>query len=734
MAKSQPGAEITDADLMDAEDVVDDDQALDAADDAPRTSEDAWLGKNKVAQPVPPSQPAPLPQVSAGETFINRAANNVPLGRLATDLGVTGQMAASRLLGKVLPDSLSRSLPGVLPEPGAKLTPEAAKALLAMGAAEEKPYEPDLLDLYRGLRDNRTARTEIGSEQNPIAGIGGAATGLGLSVLAPIPGTKFKVGGEGMLGKIATGGVNGLLTGGINGAIAGATDGHADTAGGDFLGTAIDTSVGAMFGGLTGGMFGAAAPPSSALLRGLYRGFVTPTKAAQTLRDKGVELTTGQMDPDSVLGQLEEVSTSVGGVGPSITAQREAGKQSWRNVVMNEALPPGMTPPDPALPVDERLAAMYDGFVPAYAPAKGANIIPQTSQGVPLIPPKPVAPNVPAPAPMMPLPRAANGRWMPGAPRPSPAAPQAVPGIFDAAVDDPNILASAGDRADVRDFLANQLTIATQNAKGGKVSSDAILEMRHNIRREINQALKSQNNTQARLLQNAEGQLTDVLETSLPNDAFEALQAADAQYARYKPLESAIAAAGDQTSGFSPTQLSNAIKSSMGDKGAYARGAGGEMRDLASAGKKVFDTRSAPTGARIMGMGPFQWIGAPMSFAANLKPVQKALLGEYGWQKGLSGVDDAVSGALNRLPSEEAAREGLSSMGMGNSVEDRSRTPESIRFQQQVVSNPDAFGPYAERLQQAAQQGPNQLAMQDFLLSSDPEYLRQRKAAAGQGE
>lgn len=123
-----------------------------------------------------------------------------------------------------------------------------------------------------------------------------------------------------------------------------------------------------------------------------------------------------------------------------------------------------------------------------------------------------------------------------------------------------------------------------------------------------------------------------------------------------------------------------------------------------------------------------------MSFAANLKPVQKALLGEYGWQKSLGGVDSAVSGALNRFPYERIGEETLSSMRMTNTPESRASTPEGQRFYQQVVSRPDLFGPYAARLQQAAQNGPESLAMQDFLLSADPAYMQARKAAATQGE
>lgn len=96
----------------------------------------------------------------------------------------------------------------------------------------------------------------------------------------------------------------------------------------------------------------------------------------------------------------------------------------------------------------------------------------------------------------------------------------------------------------------------------------------------------------------------------------------------------------------------------------------------------------------------------------------------------ITAPDSAATYAIGRAAGESLTPD------TSNSPRARAATPEGQRFYQQVMSTPALFGPYAERLQQAAQNGPESLAMQDFLLSADPNYMRARKAAAtgGQGE
>lgn len=187
---------------------------------------------------------AEVPEVGPGETFLNRAVNALPLGRLVTDaLGAT-------------------VLQALRPRPSAELTEEAKAELAATGEASAEPESPGLVDTYRDVRDTRRVRTEAGSEQNPNAARAGTGAGLLLSVAAPLPKTSVGAarGANGalQLSRAARIG-NAALTGGLYGGLSGATDGEADTTRGDVAGTLRDASEGAAWGGLIGGGLAAAA-------------------------------------------------------------------------------------------------------------------------------------------------------------------------------------------------------------------------------------------------------------------------------------------------------------------------------------------------------------------------------------------------------------------------------------------------------------------------------------------
>ena len=388
-----------------------------------------------------------LPQIGAGETFVNRAVNALPVGKPTVDAIVAAELQASRGLGRMLPNALARRLPGVIAEPGARLTPQAKAELEAMGTPAEDGTAPGLLDTYRDVRDTRAARTELGSEQNPWAGRAGAGTGMLLSAGLPLP--AFKAGGEaatGLTGAVAAAARPTVLkralasaaTGVGYGALGGLTDGSADLTRGDFKGAGRDALIGGAFGGALGGLLpavttpgnfirsslsgaalgagvgtiaslagsekpkdagsvvmnagkgmaaGLALPLALGLGKRIYRGVVKPTDAAKYLREKGVKLTTGQMNPASKLAQMEEISSSAGGFGPVVKGQREESLRSWQDAVLNESRPPGAPPLDATMPVDQRLAASYRGFDEAYAPAKGIMMDAKTPGGRLLINP-----------------------------------------------------------------------------------------------------------------------------------------------------------------------------------------------------------------------------------------------------------------------------------------------------------------------------------------------------------
>lgn len=172
--------------------------------------------------------PTPDPKVGAGETFINRAVNMIPLGRPVVDALSTAAMQGAKALG--------------VGKSGVQLTPQAQAELGSMGV-ERQPEDTigNTVDTYRTMRDTRAQRTAAGSKQNPWAGRAGALTGFGLSLLAPLP-----KGGAGLTGAMATGAGYGAL--------AGLTDGKADLTRGEF-GQALEDTV---EGGAMGAAMGAA--------------------------------------------------------------------------------------------------------------------------------------------------------------------------------------------------------------------------------------------------------------------------------------------------------------------------------------------------------------------------------------------------------------------------------------------------------------------------------------------
>lgn len=93
---------------------------------------------------------------------------------------------------------------------------------------------------------------------------------------------------------------------------------------------------------------------------------ITPTPASARLLREGVPLTSGQLDPGSTLGTLEEATALVPkGMGP----EREAARVAYRNMVLGKAAAPGEAPPTSG-GLHERFAQLEEGFDRAYAPLK----------------------------------------------------------------------------------------------------------------------------------------------------------------------------------------------------------------------------------------------------------------------------------------------------------------------------------------------------------------------------
>jgi hypothetical protein len=376
-------------------------------------------------------------------------------------------------------------------------------------------------------------------------------------------------------------------------------------AAGGFLAVPEERGSGAALGAIGGAVLRGGAK----LLGKGARGIIQATPAAKYLQSKGVDLTIGQQAPRSAIGQFEEAGQSVGGIGPSIAAQRQAGREAWQGAILKQVAPTGTAVPTTG-DVPSRLASVYQGFDAAYAPVKGVSIFPAIHAG---------------------------GKGIPL---------QGSKGAFRKAVTDPAAMAPRDTQIAVDRFLQNELSILpTPKGALPKVPAGSLLKIRSNIRGAIREAGQAQDFPRARLLENAESAVTDTLETQLPKDAAALLRAADAKYAQYKIAESAVRRAGDVGEGFTPSQLSMSVRQGT-EPGQYARGGGGELRKLAAAGREVFDVRSPPTGARYLTVGPFGWVTAPVSAAAN-QPLPKALLtGQTAAQRRATAYIEALRRGL----------------------------------------------------------------------------------------
>ena len=363
-----------------------------------------------------------------------------------------------------------------------------------------------------------------------------------------------------------------------------------------------ERAEGAAVGGALGGGIYGGGKALGALGKAALRGVVKPSAAAQALQREGVEgLTIGQMAPDSILAQLEEASTSTPFVGPLMQAQRQAAKESWQNAVLNKARAPG-APMSQGGSVQEKLADVYQGFEGAYAPVKAA----------------PVQPVIKGQQAQMPLTEA-----------------------LEHSVNDPNALASDDTRRMVGKFLQNQTTLLTppalEGVGPGQLTAETLLKMRSNIRGAAREALQRQDFAAAQLLGNAERAVSMGLESQLPSQLASALKATDRQYGKQKIVSEAVRSAGDSPSGFTPSQLGMALRRAT-EKGSYARGDGGELRDLASAGREVFDSRIPPTGARLLSM-PVAMAASP-AFATQTG--RNLLTGQTAAQRKAQALIDAL--------------------------------------------------------------------------------------------
>jgi hypothetical protein len=452
-------------------------------------------------------------------------------------------------------------------------------------------------ETYRQARDENRRQSAAAKEAHKGVYY---ASGLpfALAASAALPGFKAAQGaGLGM--RALVGAANGALQGGL----AGAGESEADTLGG----VAKDAGVGAALGGGVGGVL----PVVGSVASSAVRGVVKPGALVRTLQRLGVDtnkLTLGQMNPEGAMAQMEEAGQHAIGSGKVIEAQREAGNQAWRDAVLKRALAPGATPG--AGGTAEKLAQAYEGFTPAY---EAVTQTPIASAG-----------------PM----RQSMGDQLRSA--------------FRSAVGDEGVLATEADRAAVARYLDNQAS-ALHFQPGETPSVGDLHAVRSNVGKVLRKALRGSNPNQAQadLLTNAEEAISQKMAENLSPKDLSALRAVDKQYGAYKTVEDAVARAGDTQQGLMPQHLSAAIKG-VSPRSAYARGAGGDLRDLAVAGAEALQTKTPPTGVRaLMQLVPgSHYVQAPLAALANTGGVKRALLGQTAAQLKTQALVDALRGTL----------------------------------------------------------------------------------------
>lgn len=344
-----------------------------------------------------------------------------------------------------------------------------------------------------------------------------------------------------------------------------------------------DRGLNTLVGALTGGGLGAAGRVGSKAIYGATR-----TPEAQFLLNRGVSLTPGQMNPGGAMNQFEQAIESIPGAKQVVHGARESAEQDFQRSVIESAAVPG-TKIKPSENVSDMLQQAYDSYAPLYDQAKGY--------------------------PVSPVVMRVQGGNIP------------LSQAFTQAARAPGVPASLQKSENA--WLQDRLTQLSKNPQ-----SEDLLQLRSDIRQRARLAnLKSDTNSShvANINGRADQAVSAALHSQLPPEPLQALASADANYGNYKIVENAIARSKDNIAGLTPAKLSQAIYDASADP-AYARGAGGDLRQLAKAGTSVFQTVVPPTGARVATLGA--GLAGAMAAPKLAIPIGTGMLGLSGTQTG----------------------------------------------------------------------------------------------------
>ena len=225
--------------------------------------------------------------------------------------------------------------------------------------------------------------------------------------------------------------------------------------------------------------------------------------------------------------------------------------------------------------------------------------------------------------------------------------------------------------ADAEQEIANQLTLLPKDPSGIGNAADATVGLLRTIRSNIREAIRMRSGgdkdaqAAAKLLREAEKELTEGISKALPAKAAARLRKADAQYGKYKVLEDAAFKAGDTETGmgaFTPARITSALKAAAKQRGSipeFNRGGGGELRTLSSEGAKTLK-EVTPTGyGASMAGGPLGYVFGPPVALANTPALKPFMLGQTAPQRFVSGMVDEAAQKLPPLNTQAALQQAL---------------------------------------------------------------------------
>ena len=356
-------------------------------------------------------------------------------------------------------------------------------------------------------------------------------------------------------------------------------------------------------GGLTSGAaFGAVLPGAGAALRRVATPLKSTDNARKLLR-AGVNLTPGELNPGGKLNQWEQALQSSAFGGSTIRSARDQSMGDFQRAVANRTSAPGAAKLGRGVTdVNDMAAGVGKGFDDAYAGSIAGynNLQPSII-------------------------RTAGGDI------PLKSYPQRVGAFEQAATQNyPGRHVTPSMRTDLSASLQDQLGALPAS---GPVTGEQLQKLRSAVR---TMARDTDVGGERAILRGAADSVTAALKSQMQPDDFKRLVEIDAQYPEFKILQDVTKRGGDQPGGWTPAQLSQAVRSAT-DLGDYAKG-GGRLRGLSKAGREVFEQRSMPTGERQVTTGFLGRLGLPLASAvgvAGTKIPGKALAGETVRQRAL---------------------------------------------------------------------------------------------------